>query len=134
MTEKKPGETAYTDAHHYNETVLAHIADPHNVGRMDDPDAVGQGTNPACGDEVTLFLRFEGDTVTDAKMEILGCGAITASMSSLTDLVKGKTAEELERITAEQIAESVGGLPKHKRHCAQLARRVLQSALKNRKA
>ena len=122
------------DDYHYNDTVLAHIADPHNIGVLEDADAQGSGTNPACGDEVTLYLKFEGDTVSDAKMQILGCGAITATMSSLTDLVCGKTMDELGQITAEEIAESVGGLPSHKRHCATLARRVLQNALKSKNA
>ena len=123
-----------TNDYHYNDTVLAHIAEPHNVGEIEDADGVGTGTNPACGDEVTFYLKFEGDIVSDARMEVLGCGAITASMSSLTDLVRGKTAEELEAITHEDIAASLGGLPKHKRHCAQLAQRVIQSALRNRAA
>jgi len=65
-------------------------------------------------------------------MEVLGCGAITASMSALTDLVRGKTEAELETITHVDIAASLGGLPKHKRHCAQLAQRVIRSALGNR--
>ena len=124
--------TAYKDEHHYNETVLAHIAEPHNVGAIENADAVGRGTNPACGDEVTLYLRFEGGKVAETKMEILGCGAITASMSSLTDLARGKTPEELMALTAEEIALSVGGLPRHKRHCAQLAQRVLRDALRGR--
>ncbi len=120
--------------YHYNDVVLAHIADPHNVGVIEDADAQGSGTNPACGDEVTLYLKFEGAVVSDAKMKILGCGAITAAMSALTDFVRGKTADALARITAEEIAESVGGLPSHKRHCAGLARRVLRNALKSKSA
>ena len=122
------------DDYHYNEIVLAHIANPHNIGVIEDADAEGSGTNPACGDEVTLYLKFEGELVSDAKVKIIGCGAITASMSSLTDLVRGKTAEEIGEITAEEIAQSVGGLPAHKRHCAILARRVLQNTLISRNA
>ncbi len=122
------------DDYHYNEIVLAHIADPHNIGAIENADAQGSGTNPACGDEVTLYLKFEGDTVSDAKMQILGCGAITAAMSSLTDLVRGMTVDELGQITAEEITKSVDGLPSHKRHCATLARRVLQNALKSKNA
>ena len=119
------------DDYHYNETVLAHIAAPHNTGAMEDADCVGQGFNPACGDEVTLYIKFDAGAVSDAKMEILGCGAITAAMSSVTDLIRGKSAEEIRQITHEAISASLGGLPKHKRHCAQLAQRVLQNALKN---
>ena len=122
------------DDYHYNDTVLAHIAEPHNIGRIEDAEAMGRGFNPACGDEVTLYLKFDGDAVSGAKMEIIGCGAITASMSSLTDLVKGKSIRELEEISAEDIAASIGGLPSHKRHCAQLARRVLQSTLQDRRS
>ncbi len=120
---------ATKDDYHYNDTVLAHIADPHNIGVIKGAHAQGSGTNPACGDEVTLYLKFEGGAVSEAKVKILGCGAITAAMSSLTNLVRGKTADELGRITAEEITESIGGLPSHKRHCAALARRVLQNAL-----
>jgi nitrogen fixation NifU-like protein len=119
------------DDYHYNETVLTHIADPHNIGTIEDADGVGQGVNPACGDEVTLYLKFDGGSVSEARMEVLGCGAITAAMSSVTDLVIGKTAEEIRQITHEAISASLGGLPKHKRHCAQLAQRVLQNALKS---
>lgn len=119
------------DDYHYSETALAHIANPRNVGVIEDADAEGSGANPVCGDEVTLYLKFEGGVVSEAKMKILGCGAITAAMSSLTELARGRTAGELGRITAEEIAESVGGLPSHKRHCAALARRVLQNALKS---
>lgn len=122
------------DDYHYNETVLAHIADPHNIGIIEGADGVGKGTNPACGDEVTLYLKFEGGAVADAKMQIIGCGAITAAMSSLTDLVRGRTAEELSALTAEEIAASVGGLPAHKRHCARLAQRVLGEALRDHAA
>jgi NifU-like protein involved in Fe-S cluster formation len=120
------------DDYHYNETVLAHIADPHNIGEMEDADGVGRGINPACGDEVTLYLKFDGDTVSEARMEVLGCGAITAAMSSVTDLAAGKAKDELAGLTHEDIAASLGGLPKHKRHCAQLAQRVLRGALENR--
>lgn len=120
---------ATKDDYHYNDTVLAHIADPHNIGVIKGAHAQGSGTNPACGDEVTLYLKFEGGAVSEAKVKILGCGAITAAMSSLTDLARGKTADELGRITEEEITESIGGLPPHKRHCAALARRVLQNAL-----
>jgi nitrogen fixation NifU-like protein len=121
-----------TDDYHYNETVLAHIADPHNTGFIEDTDCIGTGTNPACGDEVTLYLEFDGNIVADAKMEVLGCGAITAAMSAVTDLVRGKTVDELLEVTPEVITGSLGGLPKHKRHCARLAQRVIQSAVKNR--
>lgn len=119
------------DDYHYSDAALAHIANPRNVGVIEDAHAQGSGTNPACGDEVTLYLKFEGGAVSEAKMKILGCGAITAAMSSLTELALGKTAEELGRVTAEEIAESVGGLPSHKRHCAALARRVLRNALES---
>jgi nitrogen fixation NifU-like protein len=118
--------------YHYNETVLAHIADPHNSGIIEDTDCIGTGTNPACGDEVTLYLKFDGKFVADAKMEVLGCGAITASMSAVTDLVRGKTMDELLKITPENITDALGGLPQHKRHCARLAQRVIKSAVENR--
>ena len=121
-----------TDDYHYNKTVLAHIAEPHNIGEISNADGIGTGTNPACGDEVTLYLKFDRGTVSNAKMKVLGCGAITAAMSVVTDLVRGKTVDKLQDLTHEEIAASLGGLPKHKRHCSQLAQRVVRNALDNR--
>ena len=119
--------------YHYNSTVLSHIASPQNVGVIEDADFIGKGTNPSCGDEVELYIKTEGEVIVDAKIKILGCGAITASMSLLTNLLMGESIYNARKISSENIEESLGGLPKHKRHCSKLAYRVLQNALNKSK-
>ncbi|MED5578626.1 MAG: iron-sulfur cluster assembly scaffold protein [Nitrospinota bacterium] len=119
--------------YHYNSTVLSHIASPQNVGVIEDADFIGKGTNPSCGDEVELYIKTEGEVIVDAKIKILGCGAITASMSLLTNLLMGESIYNARKISSENIEGSLGGLPKHKRHCSKLAYRVLQNALNKSK-
>ncbi len=120
-------------SYHYNSTVLSHIASPQNIGIIKNANYTGKGTNPSCGDEVELYIKAEGEKITDAKIKILGCGAITASMSLLTNLLIGKSIEDAKMISSEDIEKKLGGLPEHKRHCSKLARRVLQNALENSK-
>ncbi|MBE18093.1 MAG: iron-sulfur cluster assembly scaffold protein [Nitrospinae bacterium] len=115
--------------YHYNSTVLSHIASPQNIGILEDANYTGKGTNPSCGDEIELYINTNGEKITDAKIKILGCGAITAAMSSLTNLLIGKSIQDAKKISSEDIEKSLGGLPQHKRHCSKLACRILQNAL-----
>tara|TARA_Y100000590_G_scaffold310047_1_gene350196 strand:+ start:64 stop:444 length:381 start_codon:yes stop_codon:yes gene_type:complete len=114
--------------YHYNSIVLSHIASPQNVGILEDPNYLGKGTNPSCGDEVELYIKTNGEKIIDAKIKILGCGAITASMSLLSNLLIGKSIQDAKKISSEDIERNLGGLPKHKQHCSKLACRVLQNA------
>ncbi len=124
----------------YSSIVLEHFKNPHNQGVILDADAVGQVGNPVCGDIMKLYLKFseadkdkslEERVIEDIKFETLGCGAAIASTSMLTDLAKGKTVAEALKITKQNVADALGGLPAVKIHCSILATEALEKAVKN---
>jgi nitrogen fixation protein NifU and related proteins len=104
----------------FNDAVLEHFRSPHNAGDLSDASAVVEVTNPACGDVLRLAVRAENGRIAAARFKTQGCVAAIASSSVLTDLLAGKSAEEARHISAEQISESLGGLPPATFHAAQL--------------
>ena len=119
----------------YSEQVLDHYNNPRNVGKMDinDPN-VGTGMvgAPACGDVMKLQIRVEDNVVTDAKFKTYGCGSAIASSSLLTEWVKGKTTEQIEKIKNTDIVEALS-LPPVKIHCSVLAEDSIRAALRDYK-
>ena len=113
----------------YNSIVLEHFNHPRNMGEMHHPDGVGQATNPVCGDTMRLFIRVEGDRVVEATFLTFGCAAAIASSSMTTEMVKGKTVEEILMISKEMVSEALGGLPPTKIHCSVLAEDAIQAAV-----
>jgi len=126
----------------YSPIVLQHFQNPHNQGSISDADAVGQVGNPVCGDIMKLYLKFsqadkdkslEERIIEDVKFETLGCGAAIASTSMLTDLIKGKTVAEALKVTKQDVADALGGLPAVKIHCSILATEALTKAIEDYK-
>lgn len=115
----------------YTEKVMDHFNNPRNVGKMDNADGVGEVTSPTCGDTTKIFIQVEGDIIKDVKFQTLGCCAAVASSSMLTEIVKGKTLEEGLKITKQEVAGELGGLPPAKMHCSNLAADALHVAIKN---
>jgi len=117
----------------YSELVMEHFRHPHNVGRMEDPDAKAVEGSPACGDMVAVYLKVDPQThvITDIKFESYGCASNIATGSIITDLAKGKTLEEAKSITWKQAADALGGLPPIKTHCSVLAVDGLRAAIQN---
>ena len=117
----------------YSETVMEHFKNPHNVGRIEDPDAHAIEGSPACGDMVAVYLKVdEGDQrITDIKFESYGCASNIATGSIITDLAKGKTLTEAKEISWQQASEALGGLPPIKTHCSVLAVDGLRAAIEN---
>tara|TARA_B100000809_G_scaffold115424_1_gene113600 strand:- start:913 stop:1302 length:390 start_codon:yes stop_codon:yes gene_type:complete len=119
----------------YSEKILDHYENPRNVGKMDinDPN-VGTGMvgAPACGDVMKLQIRVEDNVVTDAKFKTYGCGSAIASSSLLTEWVKGKTTEQIEKIKNTDIVEALS-LPPVKIHCSVLAEDSIRAALRDYK-
>jgi len=113
----------------YSAKVMDHFMDPHNVGKMEDPDGVGHVGNPACGDIMELYIKVVDGRIADAKFMTFGCGAAIATSSMVTDMVIGKTVEEARAVSNDAVTEALGGLPKVKRHCSVLAEQALNSAL-----
>lgn len=120
----------------YNETVMDHFINPRNMGDLKDADAIGEVGAAACGDIMKISLKIDDitGTVMDARFKTFGCGSAIAASSMATELIKGKSIDELERcFNNDQIVEALGGLPPVKIHCSVLAHEALQAALENYK-
>jgi len=117
----------------YNDKVLEHFRNPHNVGRIENPDGQAVEGSPACGDMVSVNIKVdpESKTITDIKFESYGCASNIATGSIITDLAKGKTIEEAKKITWKDASEALGGLPAIKVHCSVLAVEGLRGAIRN---
>ena len=90
----------------YSEKVLDHFTHPRNVGEIEDANGVGEVGNAKCGDIMKIYLKIDGDVVTDVKFETFGCGAAIATSSMATEMVKGKTLEEALKLTNKAVAEA----------------------------
>ena len=116
----------------YTETTLDHFRNPRNVGKIDNPDGEGTVGSLACGDSLSLTFKLDDEgKIADVKFQTFGCASAIASSSALTELVKGKTLEEAEKITNKDIADYLGGLPPQKLHCSVMGREALEAAIKN---
>ncbi len=118
----------------YSDKVMAHFANPHNVGEIPDADGIGKVGNPQCGDVMWLYIKVKDNIVTDIKFKTFGCGAAIATSSMITDLAKGKTIEEAKKISRQDVADSLDGLPPTKMHCSNLAADALREAIKDYEA
>jgi len=116
----------------YTEEVLEHFQNPHNYGKIKNPDGVGKVGNFRCGDVMWLYLKINDDEIIkDIKFETYGCLAAIATSSVVTDLVKGKTIEQAMELDREQVVEKLQGLPPVKMHCSVLAVDALLEAIYN---
>jgi nitrogen fixation NifU-like protein len=117
----------------YSEKVLDHFKNPRNVGEIKDADAEGTVGNPICGDMMTMYIKVKDDKIEDVKFKTFGCGAAIATSSMTTELAKGKTLDEALKISRQDVAEALDGLPPVKMHCSNLAADALHEAIKNYK-
>ena len=119
----------------YSEIVKEHFLNPRNFLMGDeskfDFDAVGVVGNPICGDQMKMYIKVKDDKISDIRWKTYGCASAIASTSALSEIAKGKTLDEALRISAEDIDEYLGKLPKHKFHCSVLGHDALRDAIGN---
>ena len=115
----------------YSEIVMDHFTHPRNVGVIENADGVGEVGNAKCGDIMKIYLKIDNDVITDVKFETFGCGSAIASSSMATEMIMGKTLDEVMQVTNKAVAEALDGLPAHKMHCSVLAEEAIRMALKD---
>lgn len=114
----------------YRDFILDHYRNPRNFGHLDKPDAVAEDLNPLCGDQIRIELQVDGGgKVTDLRFSGKGCAISQASVSMLTETVKGKSLEEIATLPKDVVLENVGiGISPTRMKCAMLGLKVLKSA------
>jgi nitrogen fixation NifU-like protein len=115
----------------YSDKVMDHFTNPRNVGEIENADGIGEEGNPVCGDMMTFYIKVKDNKLEDVKFKTFGCGAAIAVSSMVSEMAKGKTLEEAEKITPEQVAKELEGLPKNKFHCSNLGAQALQKAIED---
>ena len=117
----------------YSKKVMEYFRNPKNMGEIKKPDAVGTVGNQICGDIMTIYIKVKDNKISDIKFQTFGCAAAIATSSMITELAKGKRLEEALKITRDDVADELGGLPPIKMHCSNLAADALHEAIKNYK-
>lgn len=117
----------------YTKKVKDHFFNPRNVGEIKNADGVGTIGNKKCGDIMTIFIKVKDGKIDDIKFKTFGCAAAIATSSVLTEMSKGKMLDEAIKITRDDVANELGGLPSIKLHCSNLAADALHKAIRDYK-
>ena len=115
----------------YSEKVMDYFANPRNSGEMENPDGVGTVGNPTCGDLMTIYIKVNDDVITDISFQTFGCGAAIATSSMITEIAIGKTLEEALKISRNDVAEELDGVPIWlQMHLKQLLTTIMKTQIK----
>ena len=117
----------------YSEEVMKNFLHPKNIGEIENPDGIGEVGNAACGDVMHMEIKVKDDKIEDVKFKTFGCAAAIATTSMITQMVKGKTLDEAEKLTMKDVAEELKGLPPIKMHCSTMGIETLKEAIKDYK-
>ena len=120
----------------YSDKVLDHFKNPRNVGEIENADGVGRVGNPVCGDLMWIYLKIAKnekgeEVIEDIKFKTFGCGSAVSTSSMITEMAKGMTLDEAYKITRQNVANELDGLPPIKMHCSNLAADALKAAIDN---
>lgn len=115
----------------YNDTVMDHFMNPRNMGDLPEADGVGEVGAAACGDIMKISLKIRDGKIEDARFKTFGCGSAIASSSMATELIKGRTIEEIKNFSNQEVVDALGGLPPVKIHCSVLAEEALKAAIED---
>lgn len=120
----------------YSEKVLDHFRNPRNMGEIENADGFGRVGNPVCGDLMFMYIKVgknekDEEFIDDIKFKTFGCGSAVATSSMITEMAKGLTLDEAYKITRQDVADELEGLPPIKMHCSNLAADALKAAIDN---
>ena len=115
----------------YSEKVMEHFMNPRNVGEIENADGIGEVGNPVCGDMMTFYIKVKDNHLEDVKFKTFGCGAAIAVSSIVSEMAKGKSLDEVMKITPRDVANELEGLPKQKFHCSNLGSQALHKAIED---
>ena len=115
----------------YSEKVMEHLYHPHNVGKIEDADGIGQVGNAKCGDIMRMYIKVDNDVITDVKFNTFGCGSAIATSSMATDMIKGRPIRDALTLSNQAVVEALDGLPARKIHCSVLAEEAVKAAVKD---
>ena len=115
----------------YSDIVMDHFMNPHNAGKLLDSNGVGIIGSEECGDQIRVWIKIHDGKLTDVRHQVFGCPAAIASCSMMTELATGLTLEEAVKLTDNDVANALGGLPPEKYHCSNLAASALHKAIQN---
>lgn len=117
----------------YSKKVMDHFLHPRNVGEIQDYDGYGKVGNPVCGDLMEMYIKVKNNVITDIKFKTFGCGSAIATSSMVTEMAKGMTIDDALKITRNDVADELEGLPPQKMHCSNLAADALKAAIEDYK-
>lgn len=115
----------------YSDKVMDHLKNPRNVGKIENPDGVGEVGNARCGDIMRVYIKVENGIIVDAKFITFGCGSAIASSSMATEMIIGQPIEQALTLTNKAVAEALDGLPPIKMHCSVLAEEAIRAAIRD---
>jgi nitrogen fixation protein NifU and related proteins len=113
----------------YSKKVMEHFSNPKNVGKIENADGIGEIGNPVCGDIMTFYIKVKNNILEDVKFQTFGCGAAIAVSSMISEMAKGKTLDEAMKLTNQDVADALEGLPANKMHCSNLGADALHKAI-----
>ena len=113
----------------YSAKVMDHFMNPRNAGVMEDADGIGEVGSAKCGDIMKIYLKIDGDIISDVSFETFGCGSAIASSSMATEMIKGQPLSRAMALTNQAVAEALDGLPANKLHCSVLAEQAVKAAI-----
>jgi nitrogen fixation NifU-like protein len=114
----------------YSEATIDHAMNPRNIGHLDDADGFAR-VKGTCGDTMEIWLKVKNDIIRNAGFLTDGCGTSIASGSMVTEMAKGKSIAECQKINQESVLDALGGLPEESQHCALLAADTLKAAIRD---
>jgi nitrogen fixation NifU-like protein len=115
----------------YSPALVDHFLNPRNAGLMRDPDAVGQDEYEGCGDLARFFVRVRDGRAVELRFQTYGCGPTIAAASAASELVAGRTVEDLACVKAEEIEHALQGLPEDRKHAADVVAGALRAAARD---